>query len=201
VIARPFVGEPGHFVRTDRRRDFSLPPPEPTVLDHLHDAGVPVVAVGKISDLFAGRGITEAIHTHDDMDGLGHTLRVIGTARRGVIFTNLVDLDTLYGHRNNPQGYGKDLEAIDARLAPIVAGLGERDLLIITADHGNDPTSPGTDHTREYVPLLVAGPGVRAGVDLGVRRTFADVGATVAAALGASAPRTGTSFLGQASAA
>ncbi len=201
VIARPFIGEPGRFVRTDRRRDFSLPPPEPTVLDHVHDAGIPVVAIGKISDLFAGRGITEAIHTHDDMDGLGHTLRLMRRARGGLIFTNLVDLDTLYGHRNNPQGYGKDLEAIDARLAPIVAGLGERDLLIITADHGNDPTSPSTDHTREYVPLLVAGPRVRAGVDLGVRRTFADVGATVAAALGAPAPRTGTSFLGQVSAA
>ncbi len=197
VIARPFVGEPGRFVRTDRRRDFSLPPPEPTVLDHLHDAGVPVVAIGKISDLFAGRGITEAVHTHDDLDGLAQTLRVMGTVRRGFIFTNLVDLDTLFGHRNDPRGYGDDLERIDAHLEPIVGGLGEGDLLIVTADHGNDPTSPSTDHSREYVPLLVAGPRVRPGVDLGVRRTFADVGATVAEALGAAPPRVGTSVLGQ----
>ncbi len=197
IIARPFAGEPGHFVRTDRRRDFSLPPPEPTVLDHLHAAGVPVVAIGKIADLFAGRGITEAVHTHDDMDGLAQTLRVMGTARRGLIFTNLVDLDTLFGHRNNPRGYGDDLERIDAHLEPIVAGLGLGDLLIITADHGNDPTSPSTDHTREYVPLLVAGPRVRGGVDLGVRRSFADVGATVAQAVGAAAPRVGTSVLDQ----
>jgi len=197
VIARPFVGEPGRFVRTDRRRDFSLPPPEPTVLDHLHGAGVPVVAIGKISDLFAGRGITEAVHTHDDLDGLAQTLRVMGTVRRGFIFANLVDLDTLFGHRNNPRGYGDDLERIDAHLEPIVGGLGEGDLLIVTADHGNDPTSPSTDHSREYVPLLVAGPRVRPGVDLGVRRTFADVGATVAEALGTAPPRVGTSVLGQ----
>lgn len=195
VIARPFVGEPGRFVRTDRRRDFSLPPPEPTVLDRVSAAGLPVIAIGKISDLFAGRGITEGIHTHNDMDGLAQTLRVMTSTRRGFIFTNLVDLDTLFGHRNNPQGYGQDLERIDALLAPIVAGLGRRDLLIITADHGNDPTSPSTDHTREYVPLLVGGPQVRGGVDLGIRPTFADVGATVARALGTASPQVGTSFL------
>ncbi|HEX4835189.1 MAG TPA: phosphopentomutase [bacterium] len=201
VIARPFVGEPGRFVRTDRRRDFSLPPPEPTVLDHLQAAGVPVVAIGKISDLFAGRGISEEIHTHDDRDGLEQTLRAMRAARRGLVFTNLVDLDSRFGHRNDPRGYGNDLEMIDTHLVPVVAGLGDRDLLLITADHGNDPTTPGTDHTREYVPLLVAGPRVRGGADLGVRRTFADVGATVAAALGAAPPRGGQSFLGQAVAA
>ncbi len=195
VIARPFVGEPGHFVRTDRRRDFSLPPPDPTVLDHVHDAGLPVVAIGKIADLFAGRGITEAIHTHNDADGLGQTLRMVGTVPRGLIFTNLVDLDTLFGHRNNPHGYGQDLEEIDARLSPLVASIGPRDLLIITADHGNDPTTPSTDHTREYVPLLVAGPRVREGVDLGVRRTFADAGAAVAQSLDVAPPRVGESFL------
>ena len=195
VIARPFVGEPGHFVRTDRRRDFSLPPPEPTVLDHVHQAGLPVVAIGKIADLFAGRGITEAIHTHNDADGMLQTLRTVGTVPRGLIFTNLVDLDTLFGHRNNPQGYGRDLEEIDARLSPLVASLGPRDLLIITADHGNDPTDSSTDHTREYVPLLVAGPRVRGGVELGVRRTFADAGAAVAQALDVAPPRVGESFL------
>jgi phosphopentomutase len=193
VIARPFVGEPGRFVRTDRRRDFSLPPPEPTVLDHLHARDVPVIAIGKISDLFAGRGITEAIHTHDDLDGLRQTQRVVESLPSGLVFTNLVDLDTLFGHRNDPRGYGADLERIDAALGPLLANLRERDLLIVTADHGNDPTSPSTDHTREYVPLLVAGPRVRGGAKLGVRRTFADVGATVAEALGALPPRVGTS--------
>jgi phosphopentomutase len=195
VIARPFVGEPGRFVRTDRRRDFSVPPPEPTVLDRLHEAGAPVVGIGKIADLFAGRGITEAVHTHDDADGLAQTRRAMATVSSGLIFTNLVDLDTLYGHRNDPRGYGDDLERIDAGLAPIVDGLGGRDLLILTADHGNDPTTSSTDHSREHVPLLVAGPRVRGGVDLGVRRTFADVGATVADALGAAPPRVGTSVL------
>ncbi len=201
VIARPFTGAPGRFVRTDRRRDFSLPPPEPTVLDHLQDAGVPVLAIGKVSDLFAGRGVSEAVHTHDDLDGLRRTLGALEAHHRGLVFTTLVDLDTLYGHRNDPRGYGADLERIDAALGPIVAGLGERDLLIVTADHGNDPTTPGTDHTREYVPLLLAGPRVRAGADLGVRRTFADVGATVAEALGAGLPRAGMSLLGEALAA
>ncbi|HYM68319.1 MAG TPA: phosphopentomutase [bacterium] len=195
VIARPFVGEPGRFVRTDRRRDFSVPPPEPTVLDRLHDAGAPVVGIGKIPDLFAGRGITEAVHTHDDADGLAQTRRAMTTVSSGLIFTNLVDLDTLYGHRNDPRGYGDDLERIDAGLAPIVDGLGGRDLLILTADHGNDPTTASTDHSREHVPLLVAGPPVRGGVDLGVRPTFADVGATVADALGAPVPRVGASVL------
>lgn len=201
VIARPFAGAPGRFVRTDRRRDFSLPPPEPTVLDHLQDAGVPVLAIGKVADLFAGRGITEAVHTHDDLDGLRRTLEALAARRRGLVFTTLVDLDSLYGHRNDPRGYGADLERIDGALGSIVAGLGERDLLIVTADHGNDPTTPGTDHTREYVPLLLAGPRVRAGADLGVRRTFADVGATVAEALGAGLPRAGMSLLGEAVAA
>jgi phosphopentomutase len=195
VIARPFEGEPGRFVRTDRRRDFSVPPPEPTVLDGLQDAGLPVVGIGKIPDLFAGRGVSEPVHTHDDTDGLRQTRLAMGRVVRGLIFTNLVDLDTLYGHRNDARGYGADLERIDGGLAPIVEGLCPRDLLIVTADHGNDPTTPGTDHSREYVPLLVAGPRARGGVDLGVRRTFADAGATVADALGTLLPRVGTSVL------
>jgi phosphopentomutase len=195
VIARPFIGPPGRFVRTDRRRDFSLPPPRPTVLDRLHAAGVPVLAVGKIADLFAGRGITEAIHTHNDMDGMAQTLRAMGRLPAGLIFTNLVDLDTLFGHRNNPRGYGDDLEQIDREVAKVVAGLGPEDLLIITADHGNDPTTLSTDHSREYVPLLVVGFRVRGGRDLGTRRTFADVGATVAEAMGVPLPEVGTSVL------
>ncbi len=197
VIARPFVGEPGRFVRTDRRRDFSVPPPEPTVLDRLQAAGIEVVAIGKIADLFAGRGITGTVHTHNDLDGLLETAGALERGRRGLIFTNLVDLDTLYGHRNDPRGYGTDLEAIDAVLGPIVDSLGPTDLVILTADHGNDPTTSGTDHTREMVPLLIGGPRVRGGTDLGVRTTFADVGATVAEALGAAPPRAGTSVLRQ----
>ena len=197
VIARPFVGEPGRFVRTDRRRDFSLPPPAPTVLDRVQAAGLPVVGIGKIHDLFAGRGITEAIHTHDDLDGMRATLHAMATTPEGLIFTNLVDLDMLFGHRNNPRGYGRDLEQIDTEIARVAERLAPADLLIITADHGNDPTTPSTDHTREYVPLLVAGPLVRPGVDLGVRSTFADLGATVAQALGTSAPDAGTGFLAE----
>ncbi len=197
VIARPFVGEPGRFVRTDRRRDFSVPPPRDTVLDRLAARGVPVAAVGKISDLFAGRGIGTAVHTHDDMDGMTQTVRTLETVRRGFVFANLVDLDTLYGHRNDPKGYGADLERIDARLGEVLERLRPTDLLMVTADHGNDPTTGSTDHSRERVPLLAAGPGVRGGTDLGVRRTFADVGATVADALGVEGTGAGTSFLGQ----
>jgi phosphopentomutase len=197
VIARPFIGEPGAFVRTDRRHDFSVPPPVPTVLDRVQEAGHPVVAIGKIHDLFAGRGITESIHTHNDLDGMQATLRAMDSTRTGMIFTNLVDLDTLFGHRNNARGYGQDLEQIDAAMAAVVTRLGPPDLLIITADHGNDPTSQSTDHSREYVPVLVAGPRVAGGIDLAVRSTFADVGATVAAALGTPAPAAGTSFLEQ----
>ena len=200
VIARPFVGEPGRFARTDERRDFALPPPEPTVLDTVHGRGLPVVGIGKIADLFAGRGVSDVIHTHNDMDGMAQTHRVMGTVRRGLIFTNLVDLDTLYGHRRNPAGYGADLEQIDVQLGLVGADLQPGDLLLITADHGNDPTFTGTDHTREYVPLLAAGPRLRGGVDLGVRRTFADAGATVAQALGVAPARAGVSFLDEVSA-
>jgi phosphopentomutase len=195
VIARPFTGAAGRYVRTDRRRDFSVPPPRETVLDRLAAAGVPVVAIGKIADLFAGRGVTTAVHTHNDMDGLTQTARALPEVERGLVFTNLVDLDTLYGHRNDPKGYGADLERIDARLDEVFSQLGPGGLAFITADHGNDPTSPSTDHSRERVPLLVAGPRVRRGVDLGVRRTFADLGATVAAAFGVSGTGAGTSFL------
>jgi phosphopentomutase len=184
VIARPFVGRPGAYVRTDRRRDFALPPPAPTVLDAAVRAGCQVVGVGKIADIFAGRGITEAVHTHDDLDGLARTADAVRRVRWGIVFTNLVDLDSRFGHRNDPVGYARGLEAIDAALPQVLDALGADDLLVLTADHGNDPTTPSTDHSREYVPVLVAGQRLRGGVDLGTRPTFADVGATVAAALG-----------------
>jgi len=197
VIARPFVGEPGRFVRTDRRRDFSLEPPRPTLLDRLQEARQPVWAVGKIEDIFAGRGITEAVHTHDNMDGVDQTLAFMARVDRGLIFTNLVDFDMLYGHRNNPRGYADALEAVDRRVPEVLAALREEDILFFTADHGNDPTTPSTDHSREMVPLLVTGPQVRPGVDLGVRPTFADLGQTVAEYLGAAPLEAGTSFLGE----
>jgi len=196
VIARPFVGRPPDFVRTDRRRDFSLEPPAPTVLDVACDAGVEVVGIGKIEDIFAGRGITRAVHTHDDMDGLDRLREAMEEVREGLIFANVVDLDTKYGHRNDPKGYAEQLERIDGRLQEILEAVGEGDLFLLTADHGNDPTTPSTDHSREYVPILAYGPGVRP-VLLGVRKTFADVGATVAEALGLKWNGPGRSFLGQ----
>ncbi len=196
VIARPFVGTPGHYVRTDRRRDFSVPPPRPTVLDAAVAAGWAVVGIGKIPDLFAHRGVTAGVHTHDDLDGLAQTVRALDDQARGIIMTNLVDLDTKFGHRNDPAGYAADLEAIDGRLPQVLDRLREGDVLVITADHGNDPTTGSTDHAREQVPMLWAGPRIR-GADLGTRPTFADVGATVAAALGIRWTGPGTSLLPQ----
>ncbi len=145
VIARPFVGEPGHFTRTERRRDFSAPPPAPTVLDSLTSAGIPVIAVGKIEDIFAGQGITEAVHTKDNADGMDQTLAYMDRVERGLIFTNLVDFDMVYGHRNNAEGYARALEEVDARLPEFQARLRPGDVLILTADHGCDPTTPSTD--------------------------------------------------------
>jgi phosphopentomutase len=165
------------------------------VLDRVSAAGLPVVAIGKVADLFAGRGITESVHTRDDLDGMARTIDAMRTTRAGLIVTTLVDLDTLFGHRNDPRGYGEALQCIDREMAKVVAGLRPADLLVITADHGNDPTSASTDHSREYVPVLAAGRGVRGGTDLGVRPTFAEVGATVAAALKVAPPVVGTSFL------
>ena len=195
VIARPFRGRAGRYERTDRRRDFSLAPPRRTVLDAIVAAGYEVTGVGKIPDIFAGRGITRGVHTHDDLDGVARTAEAMDGLATGMVLANLVDLDSKYGHRNDPVGYGRDLEAIDAALAEVLRRVGDSDLLLVTADHGNDPTTPSTDHSREYTPILVAGPRVRAGADLGTRETFADVGATVAAALGVPWDGPGTSFL------
>ena len=196
VIARPFVGEPGNFTRTERRRDFSAPPPSLTVLDNLTAAGVPVIAIGKIEDIFAGKGITEAVHTRNNADGLDQIERFMGATKRGLIFANLVDFDMVYGHRNNAEGYARALEEVDAGLPSIQAKMRAGDVLVLTADHGCDPTTTSTDHSREYVPLLVSGRKVRAGVDLGTRATFADLGATVAEWLGAPGTGFGMSFAG-----
>jgi len=195
VIARPFVGSPGAYTRTDRRRDFSLPPTAPTVLDAVTAQGLEVVGIGKISDLFAGRGVTRSIHTRDDLDGMAQTGAAMTVTARGIIFTNLVDLDSKFGHRNDPAGYARDLEAIDTALPQVMGRVRADDLVVITADHGNDPTTGSTDHAREYVPVLFGGPAVRGGVDLGVRSTFADVGATVADALAIPWEGPGTSVL------
>jgi len=179
VIARPFLGQPGAFKRTEGRHDFSLKPIKPTILDKLAERGLGVMAVGKIKDIYAGQGITEHLAVKSNMDAVDKTLEFMEKGGRGLIFTNLVDFDMLYGHRNNAKGYAEALEAFDGRLPEIYAKLKADDLLIITADHGCDPTSEGTDHTREYVPLLVYGQGIKAGINLGVRKTFADVGATI----------------------
>ena len=195
VIARPFVGAPGHFRRTANRRDYALPPPGETLLDRLKAASLPVVAIGKIEDLFAGRGITQAFHTATDEEGMDHVERHMTQIDRGFIFTNLVDFDTQYGHRNDVAGYARNLERFDARLARLLPRLRDDDLLMVTADHGNDPTTPSTDHSREHVPLLVTGRHVRPEVDLGTRRTFADVGQTLAEVFGVGRLDHGTSFL------
>jgi phosphopentomutase len=180
VIARPFVGAPGRFKRTANRRDYALPPSGETLLDRLKASGLPVVAIGKIEDLFAGRGITNAIHTTDDEDGMDQVEREMTAVREGLIFANLVDFDSAYGHRNDVAGYARNLETFDRRLARLLPLLEPDDVLVVTADHGNDPTTPSTDHSREYVPILVAGAGIRAGADLGTRETFADLGQTLA---------------------
>jgi len=194
VIARPFIGTPGAFVRTDRRRDFSVPPPRPTVLDAAIGGGFEVIGVGKIADLFADRGISTSIHTHDDQDGMTQTVQALGTLQRGILFTNLVDFDSKFGHRNDPAGYARNLQGVDGRLPEVLGQMNVGDLLFITADHGNDPTTPSTDHSREYVPLLVTGAKVQPGTDLATRPTFADVGATVADALGIPWTGPGTSM-------
>ena len=195
VIARPFVGAPGNFERTANRHDFSVLPPQPTILDSLKDSGLMVYAVGKINDIFAGQGITDAVHTKSNMDGVDKTLTAIHERReRGLIFTNLVDFDAKFGHRNNPQGYADSLAEFDQRLPEIVGALADDDILILTADHGNDPTTPGTDHSREYVPILIYGTPVRKGINIGVRETFADMAATIAEILEIQSPPQGSSF-------
>lgn len=184
VIARPFIGKPGSFTRTSNRHDYSLLPPGRLIFDVIKEAGMEVAAVGKIRDIYAGKGITQHISSKSNMEGVDKTLEFLEKVDRGMIMTNLVDFDMLYGHRNNVEGYGKALEEFDGRLPEILSSLKPEDLLIITADHGCDPTTPSTDHSREYVPLLLYGEQVIPGTPVGVRKTFADVGETSLAWLG-----------------
>ena len=195
VIARPYVGScNGQFERTSNRRDYSLNPFDKTVLDNIKENGLDVIAVGKIEDIFNGQGITEAIHTKDNMDGVDQTINYIKKDNKGLIFTNLVDFDSKYGHRRNIKGYKEALEEFDARIPEIIESMNEKDILIINADHGNDPAYKGTDHTREYIPLLVYGKDIKEGINLGTRKSFADIGATVADILNVSKTKNGTSF-------
>lgn len=195
VIARPFLGKPGAFVRTANRHDYSVKPYGPTVMNRLVDAGFDSIAIGKISDIYADEGITQAIRTKDNMDGVDQILATMKQDFTGLSFVNLVDFDAKYGHRRDPEGYGRALMEFDARIPELLSALGEKDLLLITADHGNDPTYHGTDHTREYVPLLAFHKGIQEGVNLGIRETFADLGATVADNFGVKLPDIGKSFL------
>ena len=188
---------PGRFRRTANRHDYAMPPRGETLLDRLAAASLPVVAIGKISDLFAGRGVTRSMHTSNDAEVMDAVLASADTVSGGLIFANLVDFDTQYGHRNDVAGYAANLERFDARLAELLPALSPGDLLVITADHGNDPTTPSTDHSREHVPLLVYGHGVRAGAALGTRATFADLGQTLAEVFSVPALAAGASFLGE----
>ena len=195
VIARPFAGAPGAFARTANRHDYAMPPTRETLLDRLHAAGVPVTTVGKVSDLFAGRGVTTSRPTTSDDHGITEICAALDWGAPGLLFANLVDCDSLYGHRNDIEGYAANLERFDARLGEILSRLRPGDLFVVTADHGNDPTTPSTDHSREYVPLLAMTGRQRAGRPLGTRSTFADLGQTLAAHFGVGPMPHGESFL------
>ena len=196
VIARPYVGKPGAFQRTPNRHDYALKPPQPTVLNSLKDAGLEVVAVGKINDIFDGEGVTLALPTKSNAHGIEVTLGELGKDFEGLLFANLVDFDSLYGHRRDPAGYAKALEEFDRAVPSLLAKLGPDDLLVITADHGNDPVHHGTDHTREYVPILVFSPSLSGG-ELGVRETYSDLAATIADNFQVKATGQGRSFLSE----
>lgn len=198
VIARPFVGpRDGRFEHTRHRRDFTLMPPRPTVLDHCHNGGVSVVGIGRIDDLFCGRGLEESMPTQGNTDGMIKTVETMTRLERGLVITNLADFDTRYGHPRDPDGYAHCLEEFDVQLAMLLSRSRDTDLMLLTADHGNDPTRDGSDHSREYVPLLAAGPSTAAGVDLGIRSSLADVGATIADVFGVEPPEAGESFLSE----
>lgn len=193
VICRPFTGESGNYYRTENRKDFSVDPPGDTVLDLLKENGLDVIGVGKIEDIFNRRGLTEINHSKNNREGIKATLSYLKTDFNGLLFVNLVDFDMLYGHRNNPKGYAEALEYFDTFVPDIMELMEKEDILLITADHGCDPTTPGTDHTREYIPIVVYGKELKQGVDLGIRTTFCDIAATVAEYFGYEFP-TGTSF-------
>lgn len=194
VIARPFLGEKGNYSRTSNRRDFSLKPVKKTMLDTIAENGMNVAAVGKIEDIFAGKGITEAVHTKDNMEVVDKILNYMAENKKGLIFANLVDFDMLYGHRNDAVGYAKALMSFDARIPEILEAMKDSDALIITADHGCDPTTGSTDHSREYIPILVYGKQVIEGVNIGTRASFADIGATILDLLGLPIEIDGKSF-------
>ena len=194
VIARPFIGPIGQFTRTEHRKDFSLLPPGVTILDAVKSAGLEVMAVGKIEDIFANQGITQSNHTGNNMAGIDAIIQFCHQPDEGLIFTNLVDFDALYGHRNNPKGYAEALEAFDRRLPEIEAAMRPTDVTMITADHGNDPTTPGTDHSRERVPVLIFGSAIKPNSNIGTRGSFADLSATIAELLGIPWPSAGQSF-------
>ncbi|MCY7677420.1 phosphopentomutase [Bacillus sp. MM09(2025)] len=195
IIARPFVGEPGAFVRTPNRHDYALKPFDRTVMNEMKDDGLDVIAIGKISDIYDGEGITSSLRTKSNMDGMDKLVDTLKTDFTGLSFLNLVDFDALYGHRRDPEGYGKALEEFDARLPEVFDLLKEDDLLVITADHGNDPVHHGTDHTREYVPLIAYSKKHQGANELPTSKTFADLGATVADNFKTTMPKYGTSFL------
>lgn len=179
VIARPFLGTSGSYKRTSNRRDFSLKPIKKTMLEVIAESGMNVIAVGKIEDIFAGVGITEAVHTKNNMEGVDKTLEYMASAKKGLIFTNLVDFDMLYGHRNDINGYANALQEFDNRLPEIIGSMKDSDVLVITADHGCDPTTESTDHSREHIPILIYGENIKKGVNIGTRTGFCDIGATV----------------------
>lgn len=195
VIARPFIGQPGEFKRTTNRHDYALKPFDRTVMNELKDAKYDVIAIGKISDIYNNEGVTESLRTKDNMDGMDKLAEVVKRDFNGISFINLVDFDALYGHRRDPIGYGEALEVFDARMPEVLESLTEEDLLIITADHGNDPTFEGTDHTREYVPVLAFSPRFKEGKELPLSETFADIGATIAENFNVPMPKFGRSFL------
>ena len=195
VIARPFLGEPGNFKRTANRHDYALKPFDRTVMNEMKDAGLDVIAIGKISDIYDGEGVTQSLRTISNMDGMDKLVQTLDMDFTGMSFLNLVDFDALFGHRRDPEGYGNALEEYDARLPEVFAKMKDDDLLIITADHGNDPVAPGTDHTREYVPLIVYSKQMTEGKELPIRETFADIGATVADNFKVKMPNFGKSFL------
>lgn len=197
IIARPFKGEPGSFERTSNRHDYALKPFGRTVMNELEDKGYDSIALGKISDIFDGEGVTKAIRTKSNMDGMDKLVESMDEDFTGLNFLNLVDFDALFGHRRDPKGYGEALEEFDARLPEVLEKLKDDDLLIITADHGNDPVHHGTDHTREYVPLMVYHKNIKEGKLLNVGNTFADIGATIAEIYDVQKPEIGQSFLNQ----
>lgn len=197
VIARPYIKENGRRVRTSDRKDYTVTPPADTILDNIQKAGKKVYAVGKISDIFNGKGISESVHTVSNMDGVDKTLEALAQDFEGLIFTNLVDFDSKYGHRRDPAGYGKAIEEFDRRLPELKAAMKDSDIMILCADHGNDPVHAGWDHTREYIPAVIFGKAIAAGIDAGTRSSYADVGATAADALGAESAQIGESFLSE----